>query len=130
MNRLNPIYVLALVAVILFVSFSMLFNIEGEYNSLYKEKNSLGAKAQTYNEYKSSWFDKKSVEKRIDMILKNSSFQNEKVLKVVNSNLIKIKIESKNQKILQTFLTRILNEKFMINKLQIEKDFISLEVGI
>ncbi len=130
MNRLNPIYVLALVAVILFISFNMLFNIESEYNSAYKEKNSLGAKAQAFNEYKSRWFDKKSVEKRIDMLLKNSSFQNEKVLKVVNSNLIKIKIESKNQKILQTFLTRILNEKIMINKLQIEKDFISLEVGI
>ncbi len=130
MNRLNPIYVLALVAVILFVSFNMLFNIEDEYNSVYNQKNSLDLKAQAYNEYKSRWFDKKSVEQRIDMILKNSNFQNEKVLKVASSNLIKIKIESKNQKILQTFLTRILNEKFMINKLQIEKDFISLEVGI
>lgn len=129
MSRLNPIYILALAVTIFIISLTMFINKKSDFENLSKSYTLINSKAKTFNEYKTTWFDKNRVRNSLDKILKSSSFRNEKVLKHEDSNLIKVKLQSKNQRVLDQFLNRVLNDKFIIRKLQLEKDSIYLEVG-
>ncbi len=130
MKRLNPIYILALIATLLIISFTSLSQKKDEYKSLNKNLNSLSIKAESFNEYKSSWFNKRKVIKKLDSIVKSSSFRKEKILRVENKNIIRVKIQSENPRVLNKFLNRVLNEKFIFKKLDIQKDSISFEIGV
>ena len=66
----------------------------------------------------------------MDLILKNKIFSNQKILKASTNELIKLKIESDDPKILDNFLNTILNKELAIKKLEIEKRYINLEIGI
>ena len=66
----------------------------------------------------------------MDLILKNKIFSNQKILKASTNELIKLKIESDDPKILDNFLNKILNKELAIKKLEIEKRYINLEIGI
>ena len=130
MKRLNPIYMLALIATLFIISFTSLNSKQEQYEKSIIDLNSLSVKAKNFNDYKQTWFDEKNITKKIDSILKSSSFKNEKVLRTKNKNIIRVKIESDNPRVLNKFLNRILNEKFRFKKLDIKKRSIYLEVGI
>lgn len=130
MKRLNPLYILALIITILIITFVSLNNKKDEYDSLNKSVNKLEQKAKSYRNSKDTWFNKKRVENKIDKIINSSLFKKEKILKAKNGNLIKIKIESLNQKILDKFLNRVLNEKIILKKLEIKKTSIYFELEV
>jgi len=129
MSRLNPIYILALIGTFLIITIFMVSGKKNELNEVTSSFNTINQNGKIYNEYKNNWFDKKDVSNRIDRIIKNSMFRNEKILKSETNNLVKIKIESANQRVLSQFLNKILNEKFIIKKLELQKTYISLEIG-
>ena len=129
MNKLNPLYILVLVFTILVISFIKLEDLKNNYNTQSSYLSSFDSKAKLYNEHKKTWFNEKNVAKKIDIIIKSSVFKNEKILKTQNKNFIKIKIESPNPRILDKFLNRVLNEKFLIKKLDIKKRSILMEIG-
>ncbi len=130
MNKLNPIYILALIITLFIVSISMLNSKKEQFYSLDKEAKTLSVKAKNFRDYKKTWFNEKRILKRVDRILKNSNFKKEKILKTQNKNSIKVKIDSNNPKVLNKFLSRILNEKFVFKKLDIQKKTISFEIGL
>ncbi|MCP4971842.1 MAG: hypothetical protein GY932_14755 [Arcobacter sp.] len=130
MNRLNPIYILALVLTLLVITFVVVDNKKSEFKSTYINYKNINLKAKDFSRYKQTWFNEKEILRKIDSIIKNSSFRNEKILKTQNSNIVRIKINSSNPRVLNKFINRVLNEKLLIKKLNIKKDSIFLEIGI
>lgn len=57
-------------------------------------------------------------------------FLDQKILRAKVNNVIKLKIESNDPKILDNFLNKILNKPLQINKLELDKSFINLEIGV
>ncbi|WP_320033508.1 hypothetical protein [Halarcobacter sp.] len=130
MNKINPIYILAFVVVVFFISISTLNNKENEFKNLKKDITDLDTKGKIFSEYKNNWFNKNTVINKIDKIVKNAAYKNEKILKTQTKNVVRIKFESNNTKLLNSFLNRVLNEKFLLKKIDIEKTSIYLEIGL
>ena len=57
-------------------------------------------------------------------------FSNQKILKASTNELLKLKIQSDDPKILDSFLNKVLNKELAIKKLEIEKRYINLEIEI
>lgn len=130
MNRLNPIYILALVVTFFIISITLLNNKKNEFNSLNYEFNGLKVKIKDFNEYKKTWFDEKKTIQKIDRMVKSPIFVKEKILKTQNNGIVRIKLESKDPNVLNKFLNRFLNEKFIIKKLDVKKESILMEIGL
>lgn len=130
MNRLNPLYLIMLFLTLVFISFYSLSNEKKAYFEKINELNDLELKAKEYSTLSTQWKNEKFVNKTLDDILKNSMFKNEKIIKVENKENIKVRIESANPSILDNFLNRILNKPLIIKKLELDKNFISLEIGL
>jgi len=130
MNKLNPIYILALVITIFIISLVKQNQKKDELNNIELNYEQIQTKAKHLNEYKQKWFDKNETIKDLNFILKDSFFRKENITKIENEKHIRVKIESKNQVILNKFLNKVLNKKFILNKLIIEKNSISFEVMI
>ena len=130
MNRINPLYIIALTLTALFISLYSLNNEKISFNKKKDELNLIKQKSKDYKSYKESWNNESFVDNTLDDILKNRQFLNQKVLRAKTKNSIKIKIQSSNQIILNTFLNKILNKKLIIRKLEIDKSFVNVEIGI
>jgi len=129
MKRLNPLYLLALFATVVFISFFLLNEESKQYSEKVREFNNLQVKAKEYRDFKSSWDNKSFVNKTLNQILKSRTFRSEKVLRVETKNSVKIKLISQNQKVLNSFLNKVLNKKLIIKKLELNKSYIDLEIG-
>lgn len=129
MNKVNPLYIIALFVTIVFISFFLLQNQKDEYSSKLEELNIIEYKVKQYKEYKSNWDNESFVNKTLDQILKNRMFKNQKVLKATTDGAIKIKMESSDPKILNSFLNKVLNKKLIIKKLELNKTYVNLEIG-
>lgn len=130
MNRINPLYLIALTLTVLLIS---LYSLNNEKRSFIQKKDELilvKQKSKDYKSYKESWNNESFVNKTLDDILKSRQFSNQKVLRAKTKNSIKVKIQSTDQNILNTFLNKILNKKLIIRKLELEKSFVNVEIGI
>lgn len=130
MKRLNPLYIILLFVTIVFISFFMLNEEEKNFNQKIKDLNSFESKTKDFKELKTSWSNKEFVNSNLDQILKNRMFSNQKVLRVATKDIVKVKIESSDPKVLDNFLNKILNKQFIIKRLELQKSYISLEIGV
>ena len=130
MKRLNPLYILILFLTLVVVSFVLVIKEKDVYMQKIKDMNTLEVKAKEYKNLSQFWKNQKFIEKTIDEILKNSMLKNEKITKTSTKESIKIKIESSNPQVLDNFLNRFLNKQLIIKKIEIDKDFINLEIGV
>ncbi len=130
MNRINPLYVVGLSIVLVIISFIYLSNEKVFYNTKVEQLNELEIKFKEYYEVSTYWKNEKYVKETIDHILSSSSFSNENINKVVTKEHIKLKLESSSEQTLDTFLNMILNKQLIINKLELKRDSIYLEVGL
>ena len=130
MNRLNPLYIILLFTTILFLSFYTTSNEKSLYLEKINEVKNLQTKALEFKSLVNSWTNEKYINSTLDEILKAQIFVNQQVTKTATKEAIKIKIESANPQVLDTFLNRVLNKQLIIKKLEINSNFIDLEVGI
>ena len=130
MNRINPLYVVVLSIVLVIISFIYLSNEKVFYNTKVEQLNELEIKFKEYYEVSTYWKNEKYVKETIDHILSSSSFSNENINKVETKEHIKLKLESSSEQTLDTFLNMILNKQLIINKLELKRDSIYLEVGL
>lgn len=130
MNRLNPLYIILLFLTIVFLSFFILNEEKNSFEGKVKELALIQVKTKDFKELKSSWSNKDFVNTNLDQILKNRMFSNQKVLRVATNEVVKLKIQSSEPKVLDAFLNKILNKQFIIKKLELEKTYINLEIGI
>lgn len=129
MNRLNPLYIILLFTTILFLSFYTTSNEKSLYLEKINEVKSLQTKALEFKSLVNSWTNEKYINSTLDEILKAQIFVNQQITKTATKEAIKIKIESANPQVLDTFLNRVLNKQLIIKKLEINSNFIDLEVG-
>ena len=130
MNRLNPLYILGLLLTLLFISFFSLSNEKKAYFEKIDQVNQLQQKAQEYKALTSYWKNEAFVNKTIDEIVKNSMFKNEQITKTASKEGVILKIESSNPQVLDTFLNRVLNKQLVIKNLELDKNFINLEISV
>lgn len=130
MKRLNPLYIVLLFLTLVVVSFVLVIKEKDIYMQKIKDMNTLEVKAKEYKNLSQFWKNQKFIEKTIDEILKNSMLKNEKITKTSTKESIKIKIESSNPQVLDNFLNRFLNKQLIIKKIEIDKNFINLEIGV
>lgn len=130
MNRLNPLYIVLLLFTVLFISFFSLINIKKVYSEKLEETNEIQIKAKEYNSLVSYWKNEEFIQKTLDEILKNPLFKNENIVKTETKESIKIRIETPNSQILDSFLNKILNKQLIIKKMELDKNYINLEIGI
>ena len=130
MNRLNPLYIVLLLFTVLFISFFSLINIKKVYSEKLEETNEIQIKAKEYNSLVSYWKNEEFIQKTLDEILKNPLFKNENIVKTETKESIKIRIETPNSQILDSFLNKILNKQLIIKKIELDKNYINLEIGI
>lgn len=129
MNRLNPLYIILLFTTILFLSFYTTSNEKSLYLEKINEVKNLQTKALEFKSLVNSWTNEKYINSTLDEILKAQIFVNQQITKTATKEAIKIKIESANPQVLDTFLNRVLNKQLIIKKLEINSNFIDLEVG-
>ncbi|BAK74208.1 MAG: hypothetical protein AB7S49_00335 [Arcobacter sp.] len=129
MTRINPLYIILLFLTLFFISFYLVSNQKKLYLEKSLETIQLEIKAKEYKDLSNSWKNEKYINKTLDEILKNSIFKNEKIVKTATKESIKIKIETTDSRVLDNFLNRVLNKQLIIKKLELDKNFIILEVG-
>lgn len=130
MNRLNPLYVILLFMTIVFLSFYTSNNKKKSYIEKLDEIKILQAKAFEFKSLVNTWTNEKYINNTLDEILKSQIFVNQQITKTATKESIKIKIASSNQQVLDAFLNKILNKPLIIKKIELNPNFIDLEVGI
>lgn len=130
MNRLNPLYIILLFVTFAFLSFYISSNQKESYLEKLNEVKTLQAKALEFKSLVNTWTNEKYINNTLDEILKSQIFANQQITKTATKESIKIKIQSANPQVLDTFLNKILNKQLIIKKLELNVNFIDLEVGI
>ena len=130
MNRLNPLYVILLFITITFISFYLFSNEKSLYSEKIEEAKNLQIKALEFKNLVNSWTNEKYINSTLNEILKSQVFENQQIIKTATKENIKIRIESTNPQVLDTFLNKILNKQLIIKKLEMQSSFIDLEIGI
>lgn len=130
MNRLNPLYIILLFVTFTFLSFYISSNQKESYLEKLNEVKTLQAKALEFKSLVNTWTNEKYINNTLDEILKSQIFANQQITRTATKESIKIKIQSVNPQVLDTFLNKILNKQLIIKKLELNVNFIDLEVGI
>lgn len=130
MKRLNPLYLIALFFTITFISFFLLNSKKEQYKVDFLEYENLKEISKEYKNLTQQYKNEKYVNETLDLILKNKLFSNQKILRTKTNDVIKLRIESNDGNILDSFLNKILNKPLIIKKLQLEKNYINLEIGV
>ncbi len=130
MNRLNPLYVLLLCVTLFLVSIFLLNGKKSSFEETNKEYINLKSKSKEYKTLLNDWKNEKNVDSLLEQILKNKILESAKIFKTKNQNYIALKIESNDSKVLDYFLNKVLNKPFIIKKLEVNKSYIDLQIGI
>lgn len=129
MNKINPLYLILLMFTFVYISFEVLSQTKENFIEKSNEYNSVKQKAKEFKELNNSWANKNRTIRTINQITNSPKFRKHKILKVETQKNIKLKIESIDSKVLNDFLNRVLNKQLIIDKLELQKTYIALEIG-
>lgn len=129
MKRLNPLYIILLFVTFAFLSFYTSSNQKEAYIEKLNEVKILQIKALEFRNLVNTWRNEKYINSALDEILRSQIFANQQITRTSTKESIKIRIHSVNPQVLDTFLNKILNKQLIIKKLELNTNFIDLEVG-
>ena len=129
MKRLNPLYIILLFVTFAFLSFYTSSNQKEAYIEKLNEVKNLQIKALEFRNLVNTWRNEKYINSALDEILRSQIFANQQITRTSTKEAIKIRIHSVNPQVLDTFLNKILNKQLIIKKLELNTNFIVLEVG-
>ena len=129
MKRLNPLYIILLFVTFAFLSFYISSNQKEAYIEKLNEVKNLQIKALEFRNLVNTWRNEKYINSTLDEILRSQIFANQQIIRTSTKEAIKIRIHSVNPQVLDTFLNKILNKQLIIKKLELNTNFIDLEVG-
>jgi len=130
MSRINPIYIFILLFIITVYSFTITSGKQKEFEQNISELFEFKEKAKTFKILNEKWNNKIRVESIIDKIIKNPNFKNANIFKTKNSKGIKLRLNTTEPKIIIKLLNKILNEEFIIKRLDLTSSEIYVEVGL
>lgn len=130
MKRLNPLYVLLLCGTFFIISIISLNNKKALFEETNQQYLNLKTKAKEYKTLLSDWKNEKNIEETLEQILRNKTMQTAKITKTKSQNYIALRVESNESRVLDYFLNKVLNKPFIIKKLELNKNYIDLQIGI
>lgn len=130
MNRINPLYLLLLSFIIVFISLSMLASEKNLFLSKIEESRLFEKMSVDFIALKKEWFDKNEIKKQINVLTNNSKFRKADIITTFEDKKAVIKLNSQDKNIIESFVNKILNNKFLINKLEISKTSVFVEVSL
>jgi len=121
MKQINPLYIILLLVVILFVVLFKLMQTKTElheaHNSFYKSKDMV----HTIVDLRQSWDNKKSTKNTLTRILKSSQLRNAGIVQRVKRDQIELHASSMDSKTASYLINRLLNEPFSIRSMKIRR---------
>lgn len=133
MKQINPLYIILLLVVILFVVLFKLMQTKTElheaHNSFYKNKEMV----HDIVDLRQSWDNPKNTRNALTRILKSSQLRNAGVAQKVKRDQIELHSSSMDSKSASYLINRLLNEPFVIKSMKIRrinKEQASLDVEI
>ncbi len=130
MNRINPIYFLLLCFMVVIMSFSILSDSKNELIQKNEKKLAFEQTVHTYLGLKKGWFEKIETQQQIKYILNDFTFKKAKISSTIQNKKAIIKLKTKDKKTIKQFVNKLLNKKLLINKLDISKTTVIVEVSI
>ncbi len=133
MKQINPLYIILLLVVILFVVLFKLMQTKAElhevHNSFYENKEMV----HDIVNLRQSWDNQKATKNTLTRILKSSQLRNVGVVQRVKRDQIELHSSSLDAKSASYLINRLLNEPFVIKSMKIRrisKEHASLDVEI
>ena len=133
MKQINPLYIILLLVVILFVVLFKLMQTKTElheaHNSFYKNKEMV----HDIVDIRQSWDNDKNTKNTLTRILKSSLLRNAGVVQRSKRDTIELHSSSMDSKSASYLINRLLNEPFVIRSMKIRrlsKERASLDVEI
>ncbi len=130
MNRINPLYLLLLSFVIVFISLSMLTSEKNQLMSKSEESIVFEKMSVNFIGLKKEWFNKNEIKKQINILTNEFKSRKVDISTLFEDKKAVIKLNSQNKSIIESFVNKLLNNKFLINKLEISKNSVLVEVSI
>ena len=127
MSRINPLYILFAVVLLVLISFISLKSANESLEKTKYEHKEYMKVANNYHSFKTSWGNSNNTEKKIESILKIAKIQNANITSL--NKTIKIEIEKVKIRSLDKFINKLLNEQVRIQSFSISKDTLILKVG-
>lgn len=133
MRQINPLYIILLIVVILFV---VLFKLMQTKIELHEAHNSFSRdKEMVHNivDLRQSWDNPKSTKNTLTRILKSSQLRNAGIVKSIKRDQIELRGRSMDAKSASYLINRLLNDPFVIKSMKIRrlsKERASLDVEI
>ncbi len=128
MNKINPLYILALCFSIAIYSILNLKTTNEQLETIKDQNNKYLILATKYNSLNKAWGDSRDIQKVCEKILKVSRIKSSKITK--NGLTMKISIEELTKKQLDMFINKILNETITIIRFSFTKNSLEMEVGL
>jgi len=133
MKQINPLYIILLLAVILFVVLFKLMQTKTElheaHNSFYKSKEMV----HNIVDLRQSWDNEKNTKNSLARILKSSQLRNAGIVQSAKRDRIELHGSSLDAKSASYLINRLFNEAFVIKSMKIRrisKERASLDVEI
>ncbi|RXJ98921.1 hypothetical protein CRV02_12785 [Arcobacter sp. CECT 8989] len=128
MNRINPIYILIILFLLLFLSFIYLGTEKSKLKDIQSNFAHEILTAKDFRILKSNHQDKSNLLSKIKGLKSNTPFRKENIQIINEGKYIKALIKSNNKEVLNKFLNQILQDRFLIKKLTITSNMISFEM--
>ncbi len=126
LNKINPLYILLFVFTILLISFTQLNTIKDEYTQKAQAFNGFKKDTKVYTDLKTRWDSKTEQKKIIQRVI--SSNRSIEVKEYKNKTILTLR--SKNNRDIEKFVNKILNESLIILKLDIKPQIAVFELGL
>jgi hypothetical protein len=121
MKQINPLYIILLLVVILFVVLFKLMQTKSElheaHNSFYKNKEMV----HDIVDLRQSWDNQKGTKNTLTRILKSSQLRNAGVVQRVKRDRIELHGSAMDSKSASYLINRLLNEPFSIRSMKIRR---------
>jgi septal ring factor EnvC (AmiA/AmiB activator) len=128
MKNVNPLTVLFASIALVLIAFYSLQNAQNNLASSKEDFKNYMQIASTFKNQHSSYSNKTKITQKLQKIIKSSGISN---ANIINQNkMIKVELKSLSIKQIEKFTNKIFNEKFHIQKLQVTKNSIVLEIGV
>jgi hypothetical protein len=128
MNKVNPLFVLIVTIIILFISIFYKQQEQQRLSILNEDYKSLEIVAKKFTSMDKSYQNSEHIMKTIENVIGKSNIKNVDITK--NKSKIILEIKNSNSRSLNNFVNKVLNEKLNIKKFQLQEDKLLIEVGL
>ena len=126
MNKINPLYILIVSAVLFIFSIASVSFSNSKLVEVKEDNKQYMIIANKYQSLQKAWGTNSTSQDEIEKLLKSSGIYNANILKSGKS--LKVNIQNTNIKTLDKFMNKVLNKTINIKSFSLEKSSLTIEV--